>query len=142
MIALQDDRLEPLAALYLAANTPGFLYDTYRRSLTVQTLAATQQVQDLVETVNHVAGMAKRSLADVVTAYAALVALTLKDYEDVGSELPKLAMVGLEWTEKLIAIWDGLRMSTSRQSFELPAKLSEKPIPQTTATAAHIITLG
>lgn len=112
MKTLSLSELERLAQIYVVANTPSYLYRHFKKDPAVEDLAKTNSVAELVSTAKIDGATAARSLPEIVSAYAALIALTLKDYNQISNTLREGNFPGLHWAKDIVRVWDRTRIST------------------------------
>ncbi len=130
--------LEDLAEAYLVANTPAFLVRRFRADPSVQAVAATYSVEDLVSKVAEHSQAIFRTLDDRVMAYAYLVALTFKSPAEVEAALTPEILSRLEWARTIIDQYRAAAATTSGTVIEKvakqPAKLGRAPIQISSAS--------
>lgn len=125
----QQIDVDELVGTYMVSNTPAYLYKHYRRSESVAWMAGNLSVEQLVALLREAREKLIKSPADMALAYAAVVALSLKDYELVREIIEGLDTTGLEWGKdiKINVISHAkpttltvIKPGTSRKSFAEP----------------------
>ena len=104
--------IDQLAQTYLVANTPSYLYRHYRSDQSVQDFARHNNTEDLVSIAEQISRFKNRTLEDLILAYAAIVALTFKDFREVKDALGRASFTGLDWATDIIKLWDNTRIPT------------------------------
>lgn len=113
----------PLAATYLVANTPAYLYKAFRGDDSVRRLAQLFTAEELAKLFRKAVAQTERSPIDVVQAYAALVAMTLHDYEEWRSVLMGLDVTVLDWGERIRQIALSRAVSSLVTSYDMPTQV-------------------
>lgn len=96
--------IDSIRNIYILANTPAYLYKELRANASVQRLARTLEVPELFE-IYRQAARSKASADEVSLGYAALVAMTLKDYHAVKEVFDRLSAYKLDWAPKIIDLF-------------------------------------
>src|SRR5262245_58571020 len=96
MICFDAQDLRSLSETYVVANTPAFLFSRFKLSTAVERLAKAESSADLAAAVLDADDFSK-GLDSVVTAYAALTALTLQDAKPQLDSLRAVRFLRLEW---------------------------------------------
>ncbi len=122
MNCLSLHSLEYLAAIYLVSNTPDYLYDRYRAEQAVMSLGLEKSAVELVAVATEVARDQKRTPTDLAAGYAAIVALTFRDFGEVRAALSEARLDELEWAASILDIW--------RQTFTSAVSVTEKVKPK------------
>lgn len=104
MIDTAGLNLRQLGRIYLLANIPSYLYRHYRANPTVQDFAKKNTVSDLFSMVARIGRREDRTLDEITQAYAALVALTFKNSQDVKSARAQVSLDGINWAEDILAL--------------------------------------
>lgn len=115
--------LSELELVYVAASSPSFLYDRYRRSQALQKLASLLSVDQLVQKVKDVQAMNERGLEDVTHAYAALIALSFHPYTSWRDALRELDLSGLRWGKRIGGMLKNQGFSTGILTLNLPPRV-------------------
>ncbi len=93
-----------LEATYVVANTPEYLYRRLRDSEVVRRLANDFSAELLATMYREVLAKPNRTASDVAQAYAAMVALTLRDYSEWRPLIDGFEITTLDWAERIRAI--------------------------------------
>jgi hypothetical protein len=101
---LGQDAANELAELYSLANTPGFVFSRFREHPSVAHLAGRFSAKQLVAHALHVDALSKPRVEDLVSAYAALVALTLHQPETVRSAALGVTFTNLRWADYVLRV--------------------------------------
>src|SRR3989344_7434722 len=112
MSSLKLATLDHLAAIYLVANTPAYLYDRYRAEQCIQSLARDKSTRELVAIATQIAADTNRTPTELAVGYAALVALTFKDFREATSVLDGVRLEQLEWSDRILELWKVSLVST------------------------------
>ena len=133
--------LEELRRLYAFANTPAYLFRRFRRDESVKRLADAVSLPELVSEIKEVDGNPERSLDDVVSAYAALVAATHKNPARTRPALESLVVSNLDWIGSIIELWAATLISTDKHIMTMkPTLVAPEAISRsTTSTTASKI---
>ena len=83
---IEQDELDRLVDTFVVANTPIYLYKHFRDNPTVRRMAHETPPSDLMRTYNDIAKKTQRTPEEAAQGYAALIALTLCEY-DVANHL-------------------------------------------------------
>ena len=110
MINLSSLNENQLGRIYIVANTPSYLFRHFRAEQSVQRLAKQNTAQDLIEFARGVAVANKRTLKQVIEAYAAIVALTFKDKGTI--EIDPDSFNGLDWARSILAFASAAQIGT------------------------------
>jgi hypothetical protein len=113
---------EPLAAIYLVANTPSYLFKHLRRDEAVQQLARTATVDDLAELISEFVSKPERTALDISRVYAALAAMSLRPYREWQDRVEGLDLAMLDW---------GARFRTLMKGNAVPVMIANVSAPQT-----------
>lgn len=93
-----------LANIFLIANTPGYLY---RQFQTAEPTIALAKQYDAFQLVAAISDLLEKepplSLADIVTIYAATVAMSFRPASEVGAALVKISKKRITWLDDLLA---------------------------------------
>lgn len=87
--------------VYLVSNTPLYLFKRLRRLPAVHQLAHAADTKELLSEYLRRAKAEKRTLDDVATAYACLMAMTHKDPREIVSLLRSLDPTDLNWVSTI-----------------------------------------
>jgi hypothetical protein len=112
MLSFDTVGLRRLAEIYLMANTPAFLFRQFRADASLRSFARASSSADLVGQVTSYSSSPSRSLEDLAKSYAALVALTLRDTDEVLPLLRAANVSGLDWAQAIIELWLASHMQT------------------------------
>jgi len=139
VINLANLNTRQLATTYLVANTPAFLYNAFRTDASVQRLATENTSDDLAQHVEQIAGQETRSVKETVSAYAALVALTLQPYP-AARLLVGRQIAALEWAHDLLRLYDDTRVGNEVITVQASPRVSEAtPTPAATTNSSIIL---
>jgi hypothetical protein len=97
----KDRILSDITKAYLVANTPAYLLKTLAESVPVRELARSNTLTKLASLYKRHAAKKHRSLEDVALAYAALVAITLKERSGAKAAIEELDTSLLDWAESI-----------------------------------------
>src|SRR5262249_14862568 len=97
--------------IYSVANTPAFLYRHLLADESVRELARKATTDELVNLFNDNVHRENRSINDVAIAYAALVAITLREFPEALATLLRLDAASLDWVADMANYWDNTRIS-------------------------------
>jgi len=118
MTDMPDVVLNSLAERYLVANTPAYLLKHFLGDEGVAELARRKPTGALFTMIADVEAAEKRTLADVVAAYAAAAAIILHDDAEARSIVDSpYPSANLEWIADFFAIARGARPTTSTGAF-------------------------
>lgn len=138
---IDQTNLKYLTAKYLFSNTPMYLYQHYRRNVSLQNLAIKNKPETLAEEFKRITSKETKSLEETVTAYSILMSFTFLDYGKAFELLNSLAVSKLEWGTELKDIynankkvWNILRLTP------VPLKFRQEQIKSQSST--NIVTLG
>jgi hypothetical protein len=95
---IDDQAIREFREVYLVSNTPLYLFKKLRQLQAVQQLAQDADAKELFAEYLRRVEAEERTLDDVATAYACLVAITYKDPSEATSLLRSLDPAGLDWT--------------------------------------------
>ena len=118
--------LDPLYKSYLFANTPMYLYQHFREHAALEELAKRVSLQELIEEFNQQVNKEPRTIEDVVTAYALLVAITFLDYKQVISALNNLDLSRLDWGNDITSIFRARAIPTKTITIKAKAPIAQK----------------
>src|SRR5712692_6321063 len=131
MKTLSSSSLKRLAELYLAANTAPYLYRHYRAEESVQLLAKENTAAELMAMITDTVKKNNRSSLDMATAYAAVVAITFRDFKEISAPIKNSRVIELEWWDQIFELWDRSRTSTGttkiKQNPSIKVETSETP---------------
>jgi hypothetical protein len=94
---ISDQAVQEFRETYIVSNTPLYLYKQLRRLQAVQNLASLVSADDLTAGYLERVNAKDRTVDDVATAYAFLVALTHKESQEAFLQLRSLDVSRLEW---------------------------------------------
>jgi hypothetical protein len=94
-------RAEDLAGIYLAANTPAYLLKHFRRSPIVERLGKELNVEQLSELLAAILSQRERTSLDIAKAYAALIAISTRNYSEWMEPIRNLDLARLDWGNEL-----------------------------------------
>lgn len=123
------------ARIYSVANTPSFLYRNLVRDDSVREMARTSTIDELVTLFNDSVHRENRSVGDVGTAYAVVVATTLRPYSEVLATLPRLDTAALDWAADVVNYWNDTRIETV-STFHAMGPTVDTPSPSSSANVA------
>jgi hypothetical protein len=112
MINLSVLNENELARIYLVSNTPSYLFRHYRADQSVQELSSRHSAVDLLSFATQVAQLHNRTLRQVIQAYAALVAFTLKNPQ-VRIDDPE-SLKNLNWSHAILSLGGGEQITTNQ----------------------------
>jgi hypothetical protein len=96
MIWPESLSIRSVVDVYVASNTPSYLFKRLRRNDIVHELAQSSAA-DLAELVQTLLAGKDRTESDVAGAYAALAAMTLRDYSEWQGLVGTLDLKPLDW---------------------------------------------
>lgn len=129
---LSNEDRKLITRIYMVANTPAYLFDRLCSAAPVHTLADSAKPSQLTSLYKKVASKERRSVEDVAMAYAALVALTMKQPEPSRAMLVRLRSVPMQWGPAIIGLYLARPAKTTTASFTVPP-------PRPTINGASII---
>lgn len=94
---LTKNQVADIERTYMVANTPTYLYKTLRENVAVQKLAESNTLLELASLYKRRAGKKRRSLGDVAVAYAAFVAMSLKERSGAQATMSAIDTSLLDW---------------------------------------------
>jgi hypothetical protein len=104
MIDASIINLDALRRWYLFANIPGYLFRHFRSDDSVRALGRAYGANDLIQEVVRVDSLGVSSVDETTLAYAALVALSFRNADEVAAALPGLGNVrNIRWLDELLA---------------------------------------
>ena len=86
-----------LATKYMLASTPNYLYKRFRADVSVQELAAQLTSAQLIRLFETTIAKRRLNLAGILTAYGAVIALTMKDDPTVKRFFTRLQKDHIPW---------------------------------------------
>jgi hypothetical protein len=95
---------DEITAIYLAANTPMYLFKRLRASDVVERLAERVKMAELAAECSQIMAQGERSADDVAKAYALIVALARKGESGWREILSHLNLSGLDWGDRVRGI--------------------------------------
>jgi hypothetical protein len=113
MSPISELALSRLTAWYLLASTPGFLLRKFRHSALLESIAADNSVDDLLEAIDELASREEHTPRDVALAYGYLIALTLKPLLVTSEKVRAWGFGRLEWDRYIWEIHEGRAVATS-----------------------------
>ncbi len=113
MADLTNINMKSLREALILANTPSYLYKRLLENPSVHRLARTQSTNELLDIYRGAAAKADPSADDVALGYAALVAITLKDFREARAALDGLRNNDLHWADSIIEMFFQRPSSTS-----------------------------
>lgn len=116
--------LEGLKEILIFANTPLYLYKNFRKNEAVQTLAKVYSPEDLIRYFDYNLENATVSFNNLTLAYAMLIALSLKEYDQVISFFNRLDSYSIKWAKELKYIF--LKSSIVEQHIEKKIEYLDK----------------
>ena len=125
--------MEGIREVYLLANTPAYLCKHLRTHESVHRMANTVPIAELEAFYGEPHGKSDRTIDEVSLAYAALVALGLKDYSEARPVLERLPTRGLNWANRVRK----LLMSSAVPSQIVSTSMSPEFPPAFTIKSAH-----
>jgi hypothetical protein len=105
MIEIGSETISILEKVYVVANTPSYVYRHFRAEEGVQTLGKIYDSRRLVEHIVEIERKEERTLGDIISAYAATVALTFKNIGEVKEVMRDLRIERVEWAVKILSLW-------------------------------------
>lgn len=103
-----------LSRIYLVANTPSYLLRHYRADESVQALARSKTAFDLLSHAADIAKRRDRTLEEVVSAYAALVATTFKSPKETLGLSKAFSLEGLNWASDILSFAANQKTTTQQ----------------------------
>ena len=104
MSILSDQEIEELGLVYLVANTPRYLFKHLRAHPSVQRMGEEVGVDFLLPLYSKNLKKQTKSIGEICVAYAALIAMSYKDWETVAPLLEALETKGLDWGSEILDI--------------------------------------
>ena len=96
--------LNELGPIYLYANTPMYLFRRLKDSSALYDATSEFSPEELIEQYNQIASKQTKTGEEVVAAYALLVSLSYRDYNEISNLLDKANTNGLDWAAHIIQI--------------------------------------
>lgn len=128
------------ADIYAVANTPSYLFRRLRAEASINALAKSASSSVLAEHVDGIAAKLDRSLVDVATAYAAIVALSCQDTAEARREMSRLLPTKLEWCAELVRLYEQARVGYTLTNMLLPPRpIGELQKPKASQTNTSLI---
>lgn len=115
-----------LARIYLVANTPSYLYRHFRADSSVLEIAKRNTIDDLVSFAASIANAPKRTLRDVVSAYAALVALTFKNQHEVSEKTADVSFENLDWARRIVDLGGYNQTRNVKIDINIPPRVEQQ----------------
>lgn len=139
MTHLQFLRFDQLARIYLVSNTPSYLYRHFKADSTVQDLARLNSPLDLASTLGEIAAIDpnERTLRQIVSAYASIVALTFKQPREVFDAVADIRLSSIVWGDKILNLWNASETTTQVTEVVVPPKIVT---PTPTSTRTNVVT--
>ena len=128
-----------LREVYLAANTPNFMYSRYMKLGSIRSLASTFSAKDLVGCITDIDASEERTTEMVVLAYACVVALTLKDYNEIEMALHGVSITNMKWIAEILGIWNDKRIPVIDLSFDASRSTSESSVISGPSSPSNIL---
>jgi hypothetical protein len=122
-----------LLRVFSVANTPAYLYKRLRQEPTLRALAERLSAPELGALFNELASQERRSLLDVARAYSALIAVSLKPFDDSQAVMQLLELDRLDWARSLAEIANASAQPTSVLEINAPP-LARSPLVLTDST--------
>ncbi len=101
----ENINVKSLREAYILANTPGYLYKRFLENPSVHRLARTQTTDELLGMYRAAVDTNDPTADDIALGYAALVAVTLKDYREARAALERLRNNDLRWADSIIEMF-------------------------------------
>jgi hypothetical protein len=121
-----------LARIYLVANTPSYLLRKFRADPSVFELSKRNTVDDLVSFAANIPNSDKRTLKDVVFAYAAIVALTFKNRQEVAEKGAHVSFEHLDWARRILDLGGNDQTGNAKFDVNIAPRI-EQQSPQRSA---------
>jgi len=120
---LRSQELDGLKEIFLFANTPSYLYKNFRQNPAVFGLAKKYQTEELIEFFEQFVKSEKLDAESLITSYALLFAISLKDYAESRRFLKGIDRYkNLEWIKELQQIILANAKATNIRSVDLDYK--------------------
>jgi len=135
---------QELAGAYVAANTASYLFRRFRAESSVLDFARAHSAQELAaHAANIAANVEHANLIAVVSAYAAVVALTFKEPQDVTAALAGKSLDRLEWADLILRLWHDSSPALSVVNATLSPLVKFRPLTsRANTTEARIVLAG
>ena len=105
MNSLSEEAIEQIAEIYIVSNTPSYLYKHFRQRDEIKELADSNTPEELKNCIVQIDNKDNLTLNDVVLGYAATVALTFHNLEEVKGEVENIELNKLEWVGRILNLW-------------------------------------
>jgi len=102
---LSDEAIEQIAKKYVVSNTPSYLYKHFRQRDEIKELADNYSSEELINLILQIDNKNNLSLKDVVIGYAATVALTFHNLDEVKAATEEIEINKLEWVGRILHLW-------------------------------------
>ena len=96
--------LNELGPIYLYANTPMYLFRRLKDSAALYDATSEFSAEELIEQYNEIASKPEKTGQEVVAAYALLVSLSYRNYNEISNLLDKANTNGLDWAAHIVQI--------------------------------------
>ncbi len=137
MINLKPLSMTEVLRIYAVANIPSYLYERLRAEPTVKSFSDANQADALIKVITTIDRKRDRTAKAVALAYASLIALTFRDFQDMQLLLPYKAK-NLAWFAKLLQIYEREREASTTISLIVPPTMN-LVAPQSTANTTRLI---
>ena len=128
---IQDSEL---ISAYLYANTPNYLYDKFRSSITILNLSKLESA-NLVNDLEYYLNRTEKSFNDYLIIHAILIALSFKAYDEVKGIFEQIHTFPINWARQLEEVILKNQVSFFEQNKEFP--LNEDTIKSSTITYSN-----
>lgn len=128
--------LNELGPIYLYANTPMSLFRSLKDSAALYDVTSEFSADELIEQYNEVASKPKKTGEEVVRAYALLVSLSYRDYNEISNLLDKIDTNGLDWAAHIIEILKATGKNTDSMEIK-PSMMLQNSISISSQSAAN-----
>lgn len=119
-MSFPDLNIEALSRIYAVSNTPSYLVRNFKLDPTVQRIAQEVDRKELLDFVYTIDRERSTDLPNLVKAYAALVAATMRP-DSAGLEVEPIC--NLQWAEEILEEAVGSSVSSSSFNFKFPPKV-------------------
>lgn len=105
LVPLSDRAVKRLSGAYVVANSAAFLLTEFRQDEAVRRMSDAHTEDELVQFILSADTADERTLADVINAYSATVALTFKSSADIEAALEDVTICNLVWVGGILVEW-------------------------------------